>query len=189
MTGRTPQYREASSAVLGVASPFLFATVPMLFRILQCISADSLQSLPAASLFKAANPKGVVLAAPAGLGGPLGLSLAMRCSFELPPEMPFVSERPTVTDRASLVRFAVWAAMRNMLRATCLSLALELLCPSCLRMPPPYGSRRRRALVSVSGFRLQEDAHVVVGDSQDDFALALILHRLFKRVCWVPRAG
>ena len=33
MTGRTPQYRERpSSAVLGVASPFFFATVPMLFR-------------------------------------------------------------------------------------------------------------------------------------------------------------
>ena len=46
---------------------------------ISCCSAfpQTLQSLPAASLFKAANPKGVVLAAPAGLGGPLGLSLAM----------------------------------------------------------------------------------------------------------------
>ena len=52
---------------------------------------------------------------------------------------------------------------------------------------PTVWESTKTGLVSVSGFRLQEDAHVVVGDSQDDFALALILHRLFKRVCWVPR--
>lgn len=176
-----------SSKMLGVSSPFLLRHGSDAVSQVQCISAVALQSLPTASLFKGPNPRGVVLAAPAGLKGSLGLSVAMRCGFAQVPELPFVDETTTTTDLASLLRFAVGGdaqyATRELLEFGS-GIAMSVLPKDA----PTVWESTKAGLVPVSGFRPQEDTYVIVGDSEDDFSLALILHRMFKRVCWVPRA-
>jgi hypothetical protein len=131
-----------------------------------------------------------VIATPAGVGGPLGLALAMRCGFAARPVLPFVAADAgfSAGQLAAMVRYSMLGPtldeppleLVNFLGGTAVSVRPE-------DQPHAWAdSEVGLATVEKSSTRPRTRCLVVVGSTSADFALALAWDRMFKRGVWLP---
>lgn len=133
-----------------------------------------------------------VLAAPAGVGGTLGLALAMRCGFAARPELPFAEPgaQSGTGDLAAMAQFSMLGpaldtappGLVDFLGGAAGSVAPQ-------DQPPAWADTEAGlALVQRASTRPRPKYLLVVGSGSADFALALAWDRMFKHAVWLPEA-
>jgi hypothetical protein len=136
--------------------------------------------------------RSAVLAAPAGVGGTLGLALAQRCGFVARPALPFAEPGAQwgAADIAAMAEFSM------------LGPALGTAPPGLVDFlggaagsvrpqdqPPAWADTEAGlALVQRASTRPRPKCLLVVGSESADFCLALAWDRMFKHAVWLPEA-
>jgi hypothetical protein len=133
---------------------------------------------------------GPQLTVPSGLGGSIGLAVAMRCGFSRRPDLPF--HGPDDLDSSELSRLIRYCTGREGPWV-----APQLLCrfpdgrvsTMSTQNAPTAWDPSTTGLVSVAPLRPDRAATLVVfGSTSDDFALALAWDRMFGNGVWVPES-
>jgi len=139
---------------------------------------------PLAAMPGQSRESGVYLTVPARIGGTLGLAMAMRCGFILPPQAPFQTE-PTLEVSEDDVGYAlgIRTATMAMLQKTG-DVAVGGRIPIDTRTG---WSTTEVGLTNISfEHPMLRASIVVVGSAADDFCLALALMRMSRFVLWLP---